>query len=156
MALPLTLPFILSCGRDDLPSSEETQQRVQGWWVDPASGACFCPQQAECSGGDCTSYSVIGLLADKRYIDGRIAVSRRNGTMSTMGALARGTYRTDGASVIVSQVGLEDLVYPTTFSRDRLTLGTRIEVRAEPQLAAALDRAAARGEATWKTFPLNP
>lgn len=73
-----------------------------------------------------------------------------------MGELAKGTYRTDGSNVIVSQVGLEDLVYPTKFSGDRLTLGTRIEVRAEPQLAAALDRAAARGEATCKSFPLSP
>ena len=64
----------LGCGRSS-SSSLPLEAQVQGWWVTPTTGGCSCPGQPECEAGDCKGYAVLGLLQDKRYLDGMVSFS---------------------------------------------------------------------------------
>lgn len=74
--------------------------------------------------------------------------------MSTMGALASGTYRVEGDRVIISQPGLPDVALSATVTDGKLKLGSRIDVRPPSQLATALNQASAAGTASWDRWPM--
>lgn len=144
-----------SCGRDSSAPESNLETRASGWWIDPQAGGCYCPQQAECGGGDCAGYSVLGLLPDKRYFGGQIAVSRAAGTLSSVGAVATGTWRSTAQEVTVSQPKIDDMRLAVKVDGDRMNFGPQVLVRAPADMTAALARASESGSATWKTVPLQ-
>lgn len=162
MNLPLRFPALVgvalviatvSCGREhSAPAPLEVQ--VQGWWVTPTTGGCYCPSQPECSANDCTGYAVLGLLPDKRYLDGMVSVSSSSHMMSSIGVLSSGTYQVDGTTVVITQANLPDARLDASVIDSQLTLGPRVDVRAPASLAAALNQASANGKATWSRWPL--
>jgi hypothetical protein len=150
-----TVVLMLSCGRSS-PPSPPLEVQVQGWWVTPTTGGCSCPSQPECEAGDCKGYAVLGLLQDKRYLDGMVSFSETRHTMSAMGTLASGTYRVEGTTVVISQSKIPDARFETTVTGNQLTLGHRIDVRAPDSLATALADASRDNKATWTRFPVAP
>jgi len=130
--------------------------QVAGWWVDPQSGACYCPQQAECGGGDCVAYALFGLLPNNRYVEGSIAYSANLASMSTMGTLLTGTYQVRDTSVIISQPNVADATLTVTFlPSGEAHFGARTEVRPPAAITAALEKATASGSLTWKSYPVT-
>jgi hypothetical protein len=146
---------LAACGSGKGGSDSSLEAQAAGWWVTPQTGDCYCPPQPECAAKDCTAYSVLGLLPDKRYVDGRVSTSSNASSMSTMGTLATGTYRVEGDRIIITQPGIQDLSLAATVTDGKLTLGSRIDVRAPDPLAAALDAASRGGRASWESWPLS-
>jgi hypothetical protein len=140
----------MGCGRD----SDSNADSATGWWITPQTGACFCPPQPECAAGDCVSYSVLGLLPDKRYYDGQVSISKHDSSMSSVGSIQSGTYRVDRDSIVISQAGVPDASLRFSASGGQLNLGTRLLERAPPNLAAALDAKAAGDRPSWKSARL--
>jgi hypothetical protein len=144
IALTLTLG---ACGSSQ--ASAPLDDQVKGWWVTPQTGDCYCPPQPECGAGDCVSYSVLGLLPDGSYYDGRVSVSSKGKTMSTMGALSTGKYRVQGSTVIISQSNIPDATLETKVTNAQLTLGSRVDDRAPVNLSTALDRSTVNRASAW-------
>ena len=136
---------ILGCSTD----TPNLQQQVQGWWVDPKSGPCSCPAQAECQAGDCMNLAVLGLLPDGRYYDGHVSYSAKAATMSTVGTLSTGTFRVSDGSVIITQAQIPDATMPVSFTPAGMLLGTRVEARPPQNVWTALDNAVLTGNAQW-------
>jgi hypothetical protein len=150
----------LSCGQNSSASPAALATQIQGWWMTPNAGGCFCPQQPECAGHDCAGYAVLGLLAGGRYFDGYIAYSKNASTMSSWGEPPSATFTVDdsNSSVTVTQTVTGQppsvMTVPVSVSSGQMTFGTRVVTRVPTNLATALDSATANGGNTWKSFPV--
>jgi hypothetical protein len=136
-----------------LSGCTSTAQCLTGWWQDPATDACVCPSQPECSPGDCKAISFLGFTSTT-YYSGTISWSAQAQTMSSEGTVTTGTYVITGGNLQLTRNTGDQTAFALTCSGNQMTLNGANKVRASTSLAQALTSATAAGT-TWQRTPLS-
>lgn len=129
---------------------------MQGWWVDSAPSACStCAGKApnpECAATDCQQLAFEGFLPDQTTFDGVLTYSVASGTVSSVGPAARRTYSIANGTISLSGSRGASL----TCAGSRLNGSYSYEVRAAPNLAAALATATSNGVVAFRAVTVLP